>query len=178
MLSVQRGHSVRYLTDEVAKARESYYTGAVAAGEPPGLWWGAGAETLGLPGEVDADLMEAIYTHLLDPRDPAAHDRAQWDDAAPLAAGHRKYRSAEEVYAGLLDTHPDAGPEERAAAARPGRAVGPAGRGVHRRHVLRRRSRSPSPVWRSSAPPRTPAPPATTKPPPRGTRTPRPSRTP
>ena len=41
MLSVFRGHSVRYLTDEVAKAREGYYTGAVAAGEPPGLWWGA-----------------------------------------------------------------------------------------------------------------------------------------
>ena len=55
MLSVHRGHSVRYLTDEVAKAREGYYTGAVAAGEPPGLWWGKGAETLGLVGEVDAD---------------------------------------------------------------------------------------------------------------------------
>ena len=34
--------------------------------------------------------------------------------ATPLAAGHRKYRTAEEVYAGLLDAHPDAGPEERA----------------------------------------------------------------
>ena len=80
MLSVHRGHSTRYLTDEVATAREGYYTGAVVAGEPPGLWWGAGAETLGLRGEVDADLMEAIYTRLLDPRDPAAHNRDTWDE--------------------------------------------------------------------------------------------------
>ncbi|WP_300010564.1 MobF family relaxase [Pseudonocardia sp.] len=115
MLSIHRGHSVRYLTDEVAKAREGYYTGAVAAGEPPGLWWGKGAESLGLAGEVDADLMEAVYTRLLDPRDPAAHDRTTWDEAEALAAGHRKYRSAEQIYATLLEANPEAGPEERAA---------------------------------------------------------------
>jgi hypothetical protein len=114
MLSVKRGHSTRYLTDEVATAREGYYTGAVAAGEPPGLWWGAGAEILGLRGEVDADLMEALYTRLLDPRDPAAHDRQTWDDAEMLSAAHRKYRSAEEIYADLLTKHPEAGPAERA----------------------------------------------------------------
>ncbi len=114
MLSVHRGHSTRYLTDEVAKAREGYYTGAVAAGEPPGLWWGAGAEALGLSGEVDADLMEAVYTRLLDPRDPAAHDRKTWDEAAMLSPGHRKYKTAEEIYAGLLEQHPDAGPAQRA----------------------------------------------------------------
>ena len=113
MLSMKRGHSTRYLTDEVATAREGYYTGAVAAGEPPGLWWGGGAEILGLSGEVDADLMEAVYTRLLDPRDPAAHDRQSWDEAAMLSAGHRKYRSAEEIYADLLTQHPEAGPAER-----------------------------------------------------------------
>src|SRR4051794_15511836 len=99
MLSVHRGHSTRYLTDEVATAREGYYTGAVAAGEPPGLWWGAGAETLGLRGEVDADLMEAVYTRLLDPRDPASE--------ATLGSGHRRYKTAEEIYAGLLEQHPE-----------------------------------------------------------------------
>lgn len=114
MLSVHRGHSVRYLTDEVAKAREGYYTGAVAAGEPPGLWWGKGAETLGLLGEVDADLMEAVYTELLDPRDQAAHDREQWEGATALAAKHRKYRTAEQIYAELIEANPDAGPEQRA----------------------------------------------------------------
>jgi transposase len=54
------GHSIRYFTDAVAKGRESYYTGAVAAGEPPGRWYGAGAAALGLEGEVDADLMEGL----------------------------------------------------------------------------------------------------------------------
>ena len=32
------GHSASYLTDAVAAGRENYYTGAVAAGEPPGRW--------------------------------------------------------------------------------------------------------------------------------------------
>ncbi|GAA1302315.1 hypothetical protein GCM10009610_11270 [Pseudonocardia xinjiangensis] len=36
MLSIATGHSIRYFTDAVAKGRESYDTGAVAAGEPPG----------------------------------------------------------------------------------------------------------------------------------------------
>ena len=114
MLSIATGHSIRYFTDAVAKGRESYYTGAVAAGEPPGRWYGAGAAALGLEGEVDADLMEAVYTRLLDPRDPAAHSRDTWDEAAPLAAGHRKYRSADEVYDALLEANPGAGPEQRA----------------------------------------------------------------
>ena len=88
----------------------------MAAGEPPGQWYGAGAAALGLEGDVDADLMEAVYTRLLDPRDPAAHSRATWEVAVPLAAGHRKYRSADEVYDALLEANPDAG---RSCAPRP-----------------------------------------------------------
>ena len=82
MLSISTGHDVGYLTKAVAQAREGYYTGAVAAGEPPGLWFGGGARALGLDGEVDADLMEAVYTNLLDPRDAAAHSRSTWGEAA------------------------------------------------------------------------------------------------
>ena len=115
VLSVDEGHDVGYLTKAVAQGRESYYTGAVAVSEPPGLWYGAGAEKLGLRGEVDADLMEVVYSHLRDPRDPATHNRETWADAPALAKAHRKYRSADEVYAGLLDQHPGAGAEERAA---------------------------------------------------------------
>ena len=89
VLSIKPGHDVGYLTKAVAGGREGYYTGAVDAGEPPGLWFGAGAEKLGLTGEVDADLMEAVYTHLLDPRDPATQSRSTWGEAPPLAAGHR-----------------------------------------------------------------------------------------
>jgi len=115
VLSISTGHSVRYLTDAVAKGRENYYTQATDAGEPPGLWYGAGAEALGLSGEVNAVLMESLYTHLRDPRDPRSSSRRTWDEADPLAAAHRKYRSAEDVYKGLLEANPDAGPEERAA---------------------------------------------------------------
>lgn len=38
VVSVAIGHDTAYLTDAVAKGREGYYTGAVVAGEPPGLW--------------------------------------------------------------------------------------------------------------------------------------------
>ena len=54
VLTVSSGYSPEYLLKEVATGRENYYTGAVAAGEPPGRWWGAGAEALGLRGLVDA----------------------------------------------------------------------------------------------------------------------------
>ncbi|WP_337826250.1 MobF family relaxase [Pseudonocardia sp. UM4_GMWB1] len=114
MLSLSTGHDTRYLTDAVAGGREGYYTGAVAAGEPAGLWYGAGVGGLGLAGEVDATVMEAVYSRLLDPRDPAARGRETWDEARPLARGHRAYRSADRVYDELVAGEPGAGPERRA----------------------------------------------------------------
>lgn len=114
MLSIRPGHDVGYLTGPVAGGREGYYTGAVAAGEPAGLWYGAGARVLGLAGEVDADLMEAVYSSLLDPRDPATQSRASWGQAEGLAKAHRKYRTAEDVYAELVEANPGVGPERRA----------------------------------------------------------------
>ncbi len=114
MLSVHTGHDVGYLTGAVGGGREGYYTGATAAGEPPGLWYGAGAESLGLSGEVDAELMEAMYSHLLDPRDPATRSRASWGEAAALGQPHKRYRSVEEIYEASLEREPEAGPERRA----------------------------------------------------------------
>lgn len=114
MLTMKIGHDTDYLTNAVAKGREGYYTGAVVAGEPPGLWYGAGAEALGLSGEVDAEVMKALYTHGLDPRDPNTVSRATWGDAARIGNAPRNYKKADEIYAGLLEAHPDAGPEERA----------------------------------------------------------------
>jgi conjugative relaxase-like TrwC/TraI family protein len=114
VLSVSPGSCVAYYTDLVGGGRENYYCGAVNSGEPAGLWYGAGAELLGLSGEVDAELMEAVYHRLLDPRDPATHDRTRWDEASALAAGHRRYRSADEIYEGLLAREPGVGPERRA----------------------------------------------------------------
>ncbi len=106
VLSVGSGHSVDYLTGAVGGGRENYYSGAVAAGEPPGLWYGKGAKLLGLSGEVDAEQMEDIYSRLLDPRDA---DREQL-----LGKPHKNYRSADEVYAASLEREPLAGPERRA----------------------------------------------------------------
>ncbi len=113
MLSIATGHDVGYLTGPVAGGREGYYTGAVDAGEPPGLWYGAGADDLGLSGVVDGEMMEALYTHLLDPRDPAAGTRDSWGEAAPLCGGHRQYRTPDDIYADLLTDNPGAGPERR-----------------------------------------------------------------
>ncbi|MGH7744899.1 MAG: MobF family relaxase, partial [Candidatus Dormibacteria bacterium] len=107
------GHDTAYLTDAVGGGREGYYRDAVAAGEPPGVWYGAGADELGLAGEVDADLMEAIYKSLLDPRDPASHDRSTWGTAALLSAAHKHYQTPEELYAKALAAEPHAGPERR-----------------------------------------------------------------
>jgi len=113
VLSVGSGYDTSYLTDEVATGREGYYTDAVTAGEPAGLWYGAGAADLGLVGEVDAELMNAVYAHRLDPRDPAAHDRDTWGDAGVLGATRQNYKSADERYDALLAASPGAGPEER-----------------------------------------------------------------
>jgi conjugative relaxase-like TrwC/TraI family protein len=104
MISIGSGHSVAYLTGPIATAREGYYTGAVVAGEPAGQWYGAGAEVLGLSGEVDADVMEAIYSRLEDPRDPDQQ----------LAKAHRNYKGADAKYRALLAQEPGATPERRA----------------------------------------------------------------
>ena len=58
MISISAGHSAGYLTGQVASGRENYYTGAVAAGEPPGVWWGRGAESLGLR---DAQVRQPLH---------------------------------------------------------------------------------------------------------------------
>lgn len=113
-LSIGKGYDVRYLTDAVEGGRESYYTGAEAAGEPPGLWYGAGAEALGLRGEVDAETMTALFAHRRDPRDPATGSRATWGEAARLGRKSHKTTTPEERYAELLERNPDAGPERRA----------------------------------------------------------------
>ena len=56
MLSIGKlgagGRTERYYTQAVAQGREDYYSGK---GEAPGRWVGAGAASLGLSNEVDAD---------------------------------------------------------------------------------------------------------------------------
>jgi TrwC relaxase len=61
----------------VAKGRENYYTGAVAAGEPPGRWYGKGAAKHGLTGLVDEQDLLALYEHFVDPADPGVQGPVQ-----------------------------------------------------------------------------------------------------
>jgi conjugative relaxase-like TrwC/TraI family protein len=114
VLSVQSGHSASYLTDSVATGRENYYTGAVAAGEPPGRWFGKGAEALGLVGEVDNQDMTALYERFIDPRDEAFRDPVRWDEADTLGHTGRTYKTEAQVYADALAREPGASPERRA----------------------------------------------------------------
>ena len=113
MLTISSGHSADYLLDAVASGRENYYTGAVAAGEPPGRWYGKGAEQLGLTGLVDAQDMRAVFEHYLDPRDPNFRDPERWDEVATLGHTGRKYQTAEEIYQRSLDAEPNADAERR-----------------------------------------------------------------
>jgi len=114
VLTISSGHSAKYLTDAVAQGRESYYTGAVAAGEPPGRWYGAGAEQLGLSGLVDAQDLTALFENHLDPRDEHFKDPDQWKKCAALGHGGRNYKTADEIYQAACKAEPHADPERRA----------------------------------------------------------------
>lgn len=113
-LSIGKGYDTDYLTDAVEGGREGYYTGAEAVGEPAGLWHGAGAAALGLVGEVHAQDMKALYSHRIDPRDPAAGRMSTWGEAATLGNKPRAFKTPEQRYAALLEQNPNAGPELRA----------------------------------------------------------------
>ena len=170
MLSIARGYDIGYLLGPVAGGREGYYTGAVAAGEPPGVWFGAGAKLLGLRGEADAEQMEAIYSHLLDPRDPASASRATWGEAATLGKPHKNFRTADDIYAAALEREPDAGPERRAKLR--AAAESSARQAVSFLDITFSAPKSVSVLgWRSSGWPTTPAPRATRRPRRPGTRT-------
>ena len=95
-MSIASGYSPQYLLKEVATGRENYYTGAVADGEPPGRWWGAGAAKLGLTGLVDAQDMTGVYERFLDPRHEAFKTPDRWDEVCTLGQTGRRYLSEDE----------------------------------------------------------------------------------
>jgi conjugative relaxase-like TrwC/TraI family protein len=113
VLSVAAGADFRYYLDATAAPTENYYTGAVRAGEPDGRWAGRGAEALGLAGPVNAEQMEALYGHRIDPRDDRFAERSEWGEAATLGGPRRRYVSADEAYARALAAEPDASGERR-----------------------------------------------------------------
>jgi conjugative relaxase-like TrwC/TraI family protein len=97
MLTIGSGHSAEYLLGEVGGASGDYYTGAVMGGEPPGRWYGKGAQTLGLDGVVDADVMHAVYDGFADPRTAGAR----------LGAPPKQYRTPAEVLAARVQAYSD-----------------------------------------------------------------------
>ena len=111
--SVSTGHHWQYLTDQVSKGRENYYTKATDQGEPPGVWNGRGAVELGLSGTIQDIEMEALYGHFVDPRDPDFRNKEAWSDAAKLGRAPRRYTGPEEVLAKKLEAEPHATPERR-----------------------------------------------------------------
>ncbi|MEU7811838.1 MobF family relaxase [Pseudonocardia sp. NPDC049154] len=114
MLTVSSGYSPEYLLKEVATGRENYYTGAVTEGEPPGRWWGRGAEQLGLTGLVDAQDMRAVFERFLDPREDGFRDPDRWDAVATLGHTGRRFKTEDELYSLALEREPNASPERRA----------------------------------------------------------------
>jgi hypothetical protein len=108
MISVSSGHSAEYLTDAVGAGREDYYTGAVAEGEPPGVWHGRGARELGLVGQVDADVMHELYGRFTDPRDPGFTDELTRDGAARLGRAPKRFRTPDEVVAARVEVYSQA----------------------------------------------------------------------
>src|SRR5438309_630336 len=113
VLTISSGHSVDYFLNAVATGRENYYTGAVADGEPPGRWYGAGAAALGLTGEVDPQDLQAVFEHFIDPRDANFRNPEKWNEAATLGHAGRKYATAEEIYQRSVAAEPHADAERR-----------------------------------------------------------------
>jgi conjugative relaxase-like TrwC/TraI family protein len=106
-VTLHAGHDVAYFTRGQYRGgcagAMSYYT---AAGGPPGQWTGKGAVTLGLNGQVDPDVISALYQHNAGPggeqlvkrrQSKSARDREQAAVAAFLA--EHPYASATELAA-------------------------------------------------------------------------------
>jgi AAA domain-containing protein/TrwC relaxase len=112
-VTIASGHRIGYYLSQVAKGRENYYTRAVEQGEPAGVWNGDGARDLGLDGEVDPRDLEAVFSHLVDPRDPGFRNREAWPAAAKLGKPPRKYKSPDELFAAALAREPGASRERQ-----------------------------------------------------------------
>src|SRR4051812_9876163 len=101
MLGMSMGSDWRYLVrhaeeglpaaDEAPARTDNYYLSSASHGEPPGLWWGKGSESLGLTGEVSHADMDTVYGAL---RHPETRDR--------LGREPRRYASLDERIARLV----------------------------------------------------------------------------
>ncbi len=82
VVTVAKGYDLGYIWktqgEAAGRAMGGYYLNAAQAGEPPGRWWGPGAQALGLaPGQVvQREPYEAVYQQI-DPRTGARLGRAR-----------------------------------------------------------------------------------------------------
>jgi hypothetical protein len=69
MITMKKAHSAEYYTSGagVESGTTSYYLDAVTTGEPAGQWLGAGAEALGLTGDVKAEDMHTLFNTFVNP---------------------------------------------------------------------------------------------------------------
>ena len=102
VVTIAKGYDLGYIwktQDHTAEpATGGYYIDAAQAGEPPGRWWGPGAQALGLtPGQtVDREPYEAVYRQT-DPRTGAKLGRAR--GRYPTFADHLARLQAAEPHA-------------------------------------------------------------------------------
>jgi conjugative relaxase-like TrwC/TraI family protein len=102
VVTVAKGYDLGYIwktQDRTAKrAAGGYYIDATQAGEPPGRWWGPGAQALGLTAgqEVDRQPYDAVYRQI-DPRSGARLGRAR--GRYPTFADHLARLTAAEPHA-------------------------------------------------------------------------------
>ncbi|HET6190479.1 MAG TPA: MobF family relaxase [Trebonia sp.] len=87
-MTIATGYDVDYYLDQVGA---DYYLSA--AGEPPGIWGGSAAPGLGLAGEVDPDVMRALYHHDVAP-DGTPLTTSQ---RGPRYQGKRTYQQVQEA---------------------------------------------------------------------------------
>ena len=100
-----------------------YYINAAQAGEPPGRWWGPGAQALGFAaGQV---VERELYTAVYQQRDPVTGDK--------LGRARGSYLKFADHLARLKAAEPHATADRAGAGGGQG---GPAARRLHRRHGL------------------------------------------
>jgi conjugative relaxase-like TrwC/TraI family protein len=98
------GYFSRHVEEHQDPERGNYYLSAAEHGEPPGAWYGPGAEAIGFTGEVDKEAMITLYKDLVHP-------------VTGEALGARPYRfkdTPERVAAAVAAEGQDITPERRA----------------------------------------------------------------
>jgi TrwC relaxase len=115
--TIAKGYDLDYMWASTSAPAGEYYIAAAEAGEPPGRWWGPGAEALGLAAgqEVERGVYDLLFGQRKGPdgtllgrpprRETAAERYRQARDmllaAAPHATSERRAEPAQTWWAQL-----------------------------------------------------------------------------